>query len=265
MSVFGTSIYGKALTDRQEKFAENIALYGMSLAEAAANAGYYNSGAGTTKANLTFIGKTLIDNDLVSARIAEIRESMYDIDQVKRTVLSLHWRTVNFRPSDYVHEVEDINAKGQRYHRLIVKPYEEWDEFAKQMCIGFDQRGVPIFKDPEQALKEISRVFGLYKDNAMTKEEDTDMVLRTAGLIPQFQETDEPRRPFRKKVLNGQALDELLIGDKTTADARPRPARVKQKAEKEAQARLAQLEEMEELDAEGIEELGEFDTEETEG
>lgn len=172
------------LTDRQEKFCKLIALYGFSPADAAKEAGYQGNG----KTAYCNIGRRLIDNPHISSKIAELRESYFDIDAVRRSIILRHMQTLNFKVTDYVHHLQDVNDNGNTFYRLIVKPYDEWDEVGKRMCIGFDKNNIPIFRSCQDATKELCKIFGVYKDNIVVKEEDTSSVLSSAGLTPSFQE-----------------------------------------------------------------------------
>ncbi len=194
------------LTDRQEKFCQLIALYGFTPSDAAKEAGYVGNG----KSAYCSIGKRLIDNIHISSRIAEIRESCFDVDLVRKSIILGHMQSRSFKITDYVHHELTLNDNGNPFYRLVVKPYDEWDEIAKRMCVGFDKNNIPIFKSSQDATKELCKIFGIYKENSIAKEEDTSSVLAGAGLAPSYVEPGSQNNDYEEEEFDGNSLDKEL-------------------------------------------------------
>lgn len=176
------------LTELQEKFCQLVALYGYNMAEAAKKAGY----RAPNSSSYYSVGKRLIDKKQISDRIAEIRSQLFDTDAVRRSIILDHMQTRYFKVTDYIHHERYVTDTGEVRYRVIVKPYDEWDETAKRMCLGFDKNGIPIFRNLCDADKELCRIFGLYKENQVREEEDTSSVLASAGLTPSLPATSSP-------------------------------------------------------------------------
>lgn len=202
------------LTKKQERFCELVALYGLNPAQAAKAAGYAcinGSGYGT-------IGRRLVDSIQISSRIAEIRDSLLNPESVRQQLILGHHQTRRFKVSDYVHSVQDVNANGVVFNRIVVKPYEEWDEFAKSLCVGFDRYGIPIFKNKEKADNELARLLGLYKDVTPYQEEDTSAVLAGAGLFPSgIDIEDDADEELPEGDWDGVSFDKELDGQDSVA------------------------------------------------
>lgn len=191
-----------ALSERQEKFCKMVALYGLSLADAAKQAGY----VGTCVSVYGSIGRRLCDNIHIASRIAELREEYFDVDLVRRSVVLRHMQAMDFKVTDIVHHKLEKSPTGRYFYRLIVKPYEDWDEVAKRMCIGFDKNNIPIFRNGCDAAKELARIFGLYKDNMIVHEQDTSGVLEGAGLTPSYTPVGKPKG-YQDADFDGDAFD----------------------------------------------------------
>lgn len=211
------------ITEMQEKFCQYVGLYGFSPADAAKEAGY----AGVDRTAFANIGRRLISNIHLSTRIAEIRENSFDVDKVRKSIILEHQATRFFRITDVMYPVTEKDDNGNEFTRIKVKPIEEWTEIARRMCVGFDKYNRPIFKSEEDAVKELTRIFGLYKDNQIKVEEDTSSVLSSAGLTPSFVEDNGISRSVSddfdgaeldKEIgvaeeSSGYTEDELLSGD----------------------------------------------------
>lgn len=195
-------------TDKQEKFCELVAMYGFRPSDAVVEAGYscYNN------AKKHDIAYRLMNDVHISSHIAEIREKVFDPDAIRRSVILEHLLTRSFDLSRVIENRTEVNDAGIEFTRVIVKPTSEWPWEARQLFTGhYDKFNRPIFKGKTEATKELSRIFGLYKDNVMREEEDTAGVLSSAGLTPsvgiEYAVDKEPDDGF-----DGSALDAEFLG-----------------------------------------------------
>lgn len=193
------------LTEKQEQFCEYIALYGFRPNEAAQMAGYgckYRSG-------FYNVASRLLNCDEVNERIDELQHEYFDVDAVRTSIIRYHQQALVFQPSEIVHAEEYTKVNGEPGIRIRVKPYSCWSEIAKRMFDHFDSRGIPVFRDKNDSVKELSRIFGLYRDNAVSQTEDTLSVLAGAGLLP-TQRMIRETCAQGKADFDGAALDEAF-------------------------------------------------------
>lgn len=194
------------LTEMQEKFCENVAKYGYYPVDAARKAGY----SGSCRAIYHNIANRLLSNVHIRTRIAEIRDEYFDIEKVRASIIREHQLTRVFDRTLVEDIVEEFDDYGRSFTRIKVKPLEEWPQFARTLLIGWDRYNRPIFKNPENATKELTRIFGLYKDNAVREEEDTSSVLESAGLPADSGVDDAIDEAFEE--FDAEELDRELYG-----------------------------------------------------
>lgn len=166
------------LSDRQEAFCQYYIKEGLSKGKAAQKAGYRCSGS-TGYANR---GTLLLELPLVDQRIKELRDEKFDKETVFKTVIEKYYAVLSLRIGEYTHSVQEVTDTGKKYNFLWVKPYEEWDDIAKLLLEDWAKDGHPIFMSKTNALKELSRIFGLYSDNLASSVQDLAKVLESAGL-----------------------------------------------------------------------------------
>ena len=118
-----------------------------------------------------------------------------------------------------MYSVAYTDENGIRRFRVEVKPVSEWTAEQRKAVVGFDKNGLPIFKNKEKATQELSRLFGLYKDNTVVIEQDLDSIYDDALGI----ENDDvvvntdPMQDLKVEMMND--LDKELMGiedDETT-------------------------------------------------
>ena len=173
------------LTDLQSKFCLMVALYGLDLADAAREAGY----VGKSRAEFYAIGKRLADKLPIAQRIIELKETCFNPEDVRRSIILELMQTRQFCVTDILQPYSTVDENGNPFIYVKMKPFEQWSLAAKKMCIGFDKKtNLPLFRNGADATKELCRIFGFYKDNMETREEDTASVLAAAGLVPSYQE-----------------------------------------------------------------------------
>lgn len=168
------------LSERQEEFCRLIAIYGVEPWQAAKECGY----AGHCRAAYMKIANRLLLDLHISNRIDEIRDEFFDLEKVRRSIILEHQLTRMFDITKVMYPTVAYDENGDEYTRVVVRPMEDWPRDARRLCVGFDKFNRPIFKSKENATKELTRIFGLYKDNAVKDEEDTDSVLSSSGLVP---------------------------------------------------------------------------------
>ena len=200
----------RRLTDQQQEFCRLVAIYGVAPWQAAKEAGYQGKG----REVFYRIGNRLMNNVHISARIAEIRDEYFDVEKVRRSIILEHQLTRMYDPTRVVHPVTEYNDLGVPFERIKVKDFSEWTAEDRMMCVGFDKMNRPIFKSKENATKELSRIFGLYKDNAVRDEEDTAGALAGAGLTPSFGVGSQA--PDDEDDFDGAAFDELVLSEDAT-------------------------------------------------
>lgn len=169
------------LTEKQERFARYVAVYGYSITDAAKAAGYSAAG----KNSYSHIAYRLANDDVIATRIGQLRDELFDRDSIFKDVVRTDRIALSFNVTDYIEVVEDFKETGEPFlRRRLKKKMSEWDSFALSNVVGYDKFGFPIFRSKEDASKELKRVFGFYKDNTEVVEQDTVGVLESAGLSP---------------------------------------------------------------------------------
>lgn len=159
------------LTQQQIKFCKYIALYEMQPYDAFVNAGYEVK----QKRYIHERVVTLLNNKQISDYIDMLRRKYLDLEYVRKDIILNHQKAIDFDLTTVFSVVPYNDENGVKRFRLDVKPVAEWSLEARQNLVGFDNKtGMPIFKDKEAAAKEISRIFGLYKDNTVVVEENFD-------------------------------------------------------------------------------------------
>lgn len=168
------------LSERQEEFCKLVAIYGVEPWQAAKEVGY----KGHCRAVYMNVANRLLKDVHISNRIDELRDELFDLERVRRSIILEHQLTRMFNITEVMYPVVSYDESGEEYTRIVVRPMEDWPRDARRLCVGFDKFNRPIFKSKENATKELTRIFGLYKDNAVKDEEDTDNVLASSGLTP---------------------------------------------------------------------------------
>lgn len=169
-----------ALSERQEKFCQYYVLDGLSATESAKKSGYKcRSMQGYANQ-----GYKLLDNTLVNERILELRNKQLDSDVVQSSIIKKYNTIKNFDYTQYSYPEEHTTDTGKKYTVLKIKPVSEWDDVAKELFLRWGRDNQPIFMDKENALKELCRIYGFYKDTTTNSIQDSDSVMRSAGLTP---------------------------------------------------------------------------------
>lgn len=164
------------LTEQQLKFCKYISLYEYTPQQAFFAAGYTVD----KKRYLTDRIVTLLQNPQISAKIDELRSKYLDVDKVRTDIILEHQKTRDFDLSEIIQPVGYLDGEGVQRYRLEVKPIADWSPIARQNLIGFDKNNIPIFRNKEAATKELSRIFGLYKDNMVTDVQDLSSIYNDA-------------------------------------------------------------------------------------
>lgn len=166
-----------SLNDRQKHFCKCIALYEMTPFEAYIAAGYTVSKRKIDTQSHVF---QLLSSKIISDEIDRLRNHYLDLDSVRRDIILEHQRTREMDICDVCKPVSYIDDFGNTQTRLEVLPVSEWSPELRKACTGFDKYGVPQFKQKESATKELSRMFGLYKDNAVVVQQPLDEIYNDA-------------------------------------------------------------------------------------
>ena len=206
------------LTDKQEKFCKGIVLFQMHPYEALKYAGYdYNSNSRGAKVT------ALLGNKAISDRIDELNKRYTDLDSVRKDIILEHQRTREFDILDVCYPVPYTDKDGIRKFRIEVKPVDQWSREARLNCTGFDRNGIPTFRDREVSTRELSRLFGLYKDNTVVVEQDLEAVYRDAMGIEEQPDVIDAKDNFSEeadKMLElDRLLDDLEVGEETTGES----------------------------------------------
>lgn len=163
------------LTPQQQTFCKNIALYEMTPYEAFKNAGYAGEPS-KVKGKI----RMLMCNPIISGEIDRLRKKYLDIDEVRRDIILEHNKTRELDITSVCYPVQYYDDFGNIQTRLEVKPIADWSPELRRACTGFDKNGVPQFRSKDGATKELSRIFGLYKDNQIIVTQDLDGIYADA-------------------------------------------------------------------------------------
>lgn len=205
------------LTEQQEQFCKNIALFEMQPYEAYLSAGYpkakdinHHKYDGVTR---------LLNNKAICDEIDRLRNKYLDIESLKRDIILEHQKTRDLDITSVMHSVAYTDENGIRRFRVEVKPVSEWTVEQRKAVVGFDKNGLPIFKNKEKATQELSRLFGLYKDNTVVVEQDLDSIYDDALGIENNDVVvnTDPMQDLKVEMMND--LDKELMGiedDETT-------------------------------------------------
>ena len=166
-----------ALTDKQKKFVKAIAMFEMEPVEAYVFAGY---SAPTDKTQLWSNISLLLSNKTINDAIDRLRKKFFDMDEVRRDIILEHNITRDLDITTIMQPVSYMDDNGYMQTRLDIKPVSEWSPELRRACVGFDRYGIPKFRDKDSATKELSRMFGLYKDNQIVVQQDTDGIIADA-------------------------------------------------------------------------------------
>lgn len=204
-----------AITKMQEDFCKYLAVYDMKPAEAYYAAGYPHV---NTNAELFSNIHRLLSNKSINDEVERLREKCFDIDKVRRDLILEHEQTRDMDLTSVMEPVEYVDDNGNYQTRLAVKPISEWSPALRKACIGFDRYGVPKFRDKGDAAKELSRLYGLYKDNTVVVQQDLEGIINDAigdesnNLLEEI--TDEVVSPDvqDRDSKECQNLDDVLLG-----------------------------------------------------
>lgn len=214
------------LSYKQERFARYVAVYGYSITEAAKAAGYSSAGNNS----YSHIACRLANDNAVATRIGQLRDELFDPEAIFKDVVRTDRIALSFNVADYIEVIEDVKETGEPFlRRRLKKPMSQWDSFALSNVIGYDRAGLPIFRDKEDASKELKRVFGFYKDNTAVVEQDTVGILEGAGLSASVKpivndekvtsdsfdgERFDAMLELETEDLDKQEIDKLMKGEK---------------------------------------------------
>lgn len=164
------------LTEQQQKFCKRIALYEDTPIQAFINAGYEVKQYRYIKDRVL----TLLGNKNISDEIDRLRKKYLSLEDVRKDIILEHQQTRDLDITEILSPVPYTDQDGIKRYRVEIKPIAEWSYELRKACTGFDKNGVPIFRNKETATKELSRLFGLYKDNTVVVEQDLDGILKDA-------------------------------------------------------------------------------------
>lgn len=153
---------------------------GYTKANAAKYAGY----SGANSSIFSAIAKRLLSCETIRERIMEIQTTMYDVDTVRKDIIGWYRSYDLFEFGSVVTPNPIIDTNGNPKVNYIVKKYENWTPLEKAMFKGVGKSGLPEFYDKVDGKKELCKIFGLYKENAISEEEDIDSVFAGAGVSP---------------------------------------------------------------------------------
>ena len=176
-----------AITEKQKKFVKAIALYDMQPAEAYTYAGYVMP---KDRLALWKNISELLGNKQINDAIDKLRRECFDVEEVRKKIILEHNTTRDLDITSIMEPCEYYDDQGNLQTRLSIKPIREWSPELRKACTGFDRFGIPKFRDKDSATKELSRIFGLYKDNQIIVQQDTDSVINDALGIPNDTNTD---------------------------------------------------------------------------
>lgn len=164
------------LTEQQKRFCKRIALYEDTPIEAFKNAGYEVKQQRYIKDRVL----TLLGNKNISDEIDRLRKKYTSIEDVRKDIILEHQQTRDIDITEILSPVPYTDQNGIKQYRVEIKPVSEWSYELRKACTGFDKNGVPVFRNKEAATKELSRIFGLYKDNTVVVEQDLDSIFKDA-------------------------------------------------------------------------------------
>lgn len=180
----------RVLSKKQQLFCKYIVVYGLSPCEAVTAAGYTSS----SHAEYSYkwrIAKRLLKSEYIQAEIDRLSTEMRTPDAMKRRIIQYHYQALDFSPTDVIKPVRYNGTDGVERTRLDVLPLSEWSHAARVLCTGFDKNGYPVFRNTETSVKELSRIYGLYKDNGVKEQENLSELLKNSGLIPSMPDFDD--------------------------------------------------------------------------
>lgn len=167
------------LSREQELFCRYISM-GYSKSNSAKYAGY--SGGNTSI--FSSIAIRLLESKQIQERIMEIQTTMYDVDTTRRDIVGWYKAYDLFEFGSVVRPVPLSDADGNPIVKYQVKNYDMWSPLERALFKGIGKNGLPEFYDKVDAKKELCRIFGLYKENTLSVEEDIDSMFEGAGLNP---------------------------------------------------------------------------------
>lgn len=167
------------LSREQELFCRYISM-GYSKSNSAKYAGY--SGGNTSI--FSSIAIRLLESKQIQERIMEIQTTMYDVDTTRRDIVGWYKAYDLFEFGSVVRPVPLLDADGNPIVKYQVKSYDMWSPLERALFKGIGKNGLPEFYDKVDAKKELCRIFGLYKENTLSVEEDIDSMFEGAGLNP---------------------------------------------------------------------------------
>lgn len=191
------------LTEQQQKFCKRIALYEDTPIQAFINAGYEVKQYRYIKDRVM----TLLGNKAISDEIDRLRNKYLGLEEVRKDIILEHQQTRDLDITEILSPVPYTDADGIKRYRVEIKPIAEWSYDLRKACTGFDKNGVPIFRNKEAATKELSRLFGLYKDNTVVVEQDLDGILKDA--MGEESDTDEISDIDIEGLLNDEEMQTL--------------------------------------------------------